>query len=182
VSGGIVTDYFLSEATTFSIDGVDEVSVSDAPASVSRAGAIVRFDRLDPDFSVRAAGVADVRFRDQHIPTVEVAGYLLPSIVSSAREGTPTAPGLAVRAYPNPFNPTVRIDVRVSRARIVTAEVFDIRGRRVARLWNGRLSAGVHALRWDGTRDAGGTVPSGVYFLRVASGAETRTTKLTILK
>ena len=46
----------------------------------------------------------------------------------------------------------------------VKLAIFDITGHEVARLWNGFMPAGVHALPWDGTDRHGRRAPSGIYF------------------
>jgi hypothetical protein len=50
----------------------------------------------------------------------------------------------------------------------VELDVFDVRGRRVARLARGVQSAGAHAVTWD----ALGT-PPGVYYVRLRQGGST---------
>jgi hypothetical protein len=70
----------------------------------------------------------------------------------------------------------VSISVPVSGP--VTAEIFDVRGRRVASLHEGPLAAGVHQLLWRPEP----APASGVYFLRVSAAGEIRSLKLTILR
>jgi hypothetical protein len=63
--------------------------------------------------------------------------------------------------------PTVRLDV------------FDVRG---ARVWSFKSSGVIRSVHWDGRDDAGGPLPSGMYFARLASGAETRTARLVLIR
>ncbi len=65
--------------------------------------------------------------------------------------------------YPNPFNPTVNVEIAVPMRSIVKAEVYDMLGRKVATLVQDQLSPGYHRLSWT----AEGA--SGIYFLRVQS-------------
>ena len=58
--------------------------------------------------------------------------------------------------------------------------VFDVSGRRVRTLSLGRLAAGEHRLTWDGRDAAGRTGPSGVYLVRLESGAMVRVGKAII--
>jgi hypothetical protein len=67
--------------------------------------------------------------------------------------------------YPNPFNALTTIEFTLARASEVKLEIFDILGRKVAMLAEGRLGAGKHRVRWDA-----GEVPSGVYFYRLSAG------------
>ena len=67
-------------------------------------------------------------------------------------------------AFPNPFHDAVTIRFALGGESRVTVDMFDVAGRRVARLLDGiGLLPGEHALRW--------TAPAaGVYFYRVRAG------------
>jgi len=67
--------------------------------------------------------------------------------------------------YPNPMHRTVRFDLRLATAGDVTVEVFDVAGRRVGVVANGRLAAGEHSLVWDG-RIGTARAGDGVFFVR----------------
>ena len=102
---------------------------------------------------------------------------------------TPVAEGEAAPASlrllgntPNPFNPSTLIRFELPEAGAWTVAIFDVRGRRVRELQAGWLTAGGHALRWDGSDDAGETMGSGVYLLRVSGPAGSRSGKLVLLK
>ena len=83
--------------------------------------------------------------------------------------------------WPNPFNPVVNASFSLDRSSTVTAAVYDLRGRLVATLLEGRLAAGEHLLRWDGTRD-GRPAEAGVYLLRVSGERAVMSGKLLLLK
>jgi hypothetical protein len=86
--------------------------------------------------------------------------------LSPAPDGPPTAAAL-LRAYPNPFNPRTTIFCRVPRAGLVSVQVFDVRGRLIARLADDHLPAGNHQFTWDGDTIGGRPAPSGVYLARL---------------
>jgi len=80
---------------------------------------------------------------------------------------------------PNPFRAATRIRFALPRAERVTAEVFDVRGTRIATLLDGApLEPGQHALVWSGRAASGGAVASGIYLLRLAAGDRVRTVRL----
>ena len=83
--------------------------------------------------------------------------------------------------WPNPFNPVVNARFSLERPSQVTAAVYDLRGRLVATLLQGRMDAGDHGLRWDGTRD-GRPAEAGVYLLRISSERAVVSGKLLLLK
>jgi photosystem II stability/assembly factor-like uncharacterized protein len=79
--------------------------------------------------------------------------------------------------YPNPFNPMTTIQFSISELSIVYLKVFDLLGREVATLVNGRMEAGVHQVSFDASRLA-----SGIYFYKLETGNFSQTKKLTLLK
>jgi len=85
---------------------------------------------------------------------------------------------------PNPFNPetTIRFIVPAGPRRDYSVRVYDVAGRLVRELASGRIDAGAHDVRWDGTDNHGGVVSSGVYLYRVSAGNETRHGKMVLLK
>jgi gluconolactonase len=64
--------------------------------------------------------------------------------------------------YPNPFNPTTKIEYELASASHVILKVYDTRGRMVSTLADGLYGTGRHDLVWDGAR-----YPSGVYLLQL---------------
>jgi hypothetical protein len=66
--------------------------------------------------------------------------------------------------YPNPFNPSTTIVFGLPEASVVTIEVFNTLGQKVATLINNEMEAGYHDFIWDASR-----VASGVYFYRLTA-------------
>ncbi len=96
---------------------------------------------------------------------------------------TPAATVLeSVTSHPNPFNPQTCINVTLSRESHTLVTVVDLAGRMLRELHAGFLSAGPHALTWDGADSHGQVLPSGVYFFRVVAGAESQSGKLTLVR
>ena len=87
-------------------------------------------------------------------------------------------------AYPNPFNMTTRIEFAIPAGETGPVElaVFDVRGRKIATLVHGSLQAGRHARFWNGTAATGQVVSSGLYFLRLKAGRNSRTQRVLLLK
>ncbi len=102
--------------------------------------------------------------------------------------GSPPVPApdvpaaLDLAAYPNPFNPSVTLALAIPRPGPVEVAVFDLRGRRVRTLVNGRQEAGRLELHWDGADDAGRMQSAGVYLALIRSGGEERTVKIALVK
>jgi hypothetical protein len=79
--------------------------------------------------------------------------------------------------YPNPFNAETRIGFELARAGEVRLDVFDITGRLVQRLVDGRISEGSHEIGFD-ARD----LPSGVYVYRLAAGNMSEAKKMILIR
>ncbi|MBU0507354.1 T9SS type A sorting domain-containing protein [bacterium] len=79
--------------------------------------------------------------------------------------------------YPNPFNPSTMISFVLPRAELAKLAVFDVLGRQVATIVDGRLEAGKHIVSFDGS-----WLSSGVYFYRLEAGSFRATHKMLLLK
>ncbi len=79
--------------------------------------------------------------------------------------------------YPNPFNPTTTVVYSLTETAWVRLQVFDICGRCVASLVNGRQPAGRHAAVWNAH-----ALPSGVYFYRLQANDSFRAKKMILGK
>lgn len=84
--------------------------------------------------------------------------------------------------YPNPFNPSTLVRIRLTEAARARLELFDVRGRRLAVLLDERRPAGVHEIKWEGKTDEGHPLPSGVYTLRMIADGTVDTRKITLLR
>jgi ELWxxDGT repeat protein len=98
--------------------------------------------------------------------TIDSPDALL-SLVLSAGSGTGQGALLpeayALRGnYPNPFNPSTRIDYDLPVASIVRITVFDILGRAVATVADGIQEAGRKSAAWEA-----GSLAGGVYYYRL---------------
>ncbi|HWA06900.1 MAG TPA: multicopper oxidase domain-containing protein [Ignavibacteria bacterium] len=81
--------------------------------------------------------------------------------------------------YPNPFNPSTKIkfDIAERVADNASLKIFDVRGRQVADLYKGSISAGSYEADWKPD-----FMPSGTYFARLTAGNFTKTIKLVLAK
>ncbi len=109
-------------------------------------------------------------------------GYILLRNFTVGVDDLVQSPISGFSAYPNPFNPDVRIAFNLAVGDDVELNIYNLRGQKVRTLQKGKLSGGNHVLRWDGRDDSGRGVGSGIYFARIQSKKETRTIKLTLIK
>ncbi len=100
----------------------------------------------------------------------------LASAIPQPANSIPAEPELD-QNYPNPFNPTTGIRVQLSGDREIRLVVYDLLGREVAVLANGRYVAGEHTFTFDGSN-----LSSGVYFYRLTAGDYTAVRKMILTK
>jgi hypothetical protein len=86
------------------------------------------------------------------------------------------------RNYPNPFNPETTLHYELPEDADVSVRVFDLMGREVKTLVDGRMTAGRYDARWDGTNPLGNAVSSGIYFVRVQAGDYSGVRKVTLMR
>ncbi len=96
--------------------------------------------------------------------------------VSNETESLPNQVSLH-QNFPNPFNPTTNIQFELSESSEVTLQVFDITGRRVATLVNGKQPAGQQTLQFDAS-----ALASGVYIYKLTTPNQTINRQMVLIK
>ncbi len=79
--------------------------------------------------------------------------------------------------YPNPFNPSTVIKYSVPKAQLVTLNIYNILGQKVASLVNEQKNPGNYEVTFDASKLA-----SGVYLYKLASGNFVQIKKMMLLK
>lgn len=83
---------------------------------------------------------------------------------------------------PNPFHPVTTIRFDLPHDCDVDLTIYDVSGRRVRTLVDGKVEAGHRHATWDGRDRAGHTVANGIYFYRLKAGEFEATKQMTYLK
>jgi len=179
-NGPSVTGFTMVNGTWLSVGDVVIAASDDAPVSMVFDGANAHISRADAAFRVRSGLAGGVYYRGAELTTHTEGEYLVRTLTTGAGVAVPRA--LRLCAYPNPFNPSVRIAfVNPSRG-AVSATVHDVAGHRVATLAARVMEAGAHELQWDGRNESGESVGSGVYFVRLHAGAFSAKAKLVLVR
>ncbi|NNL22439.1 MAG: T9SS type A sorting domain-containing protein, partial [Ignavibacteriaceae bacterium] len=79
--------------------------------------------------------------------------------------------------YPNPFNPTTKIEFQIEDLGFVDLKVYDVLGNEVATLVNEEKSAGIYEVEFNGSE-----LTSGIYFYQLKAGNFVETKKMIVLK
>jgi hypothetical protein len=102
------------------------------------------------------------------------AGIVRPASPTNLRVGVPS---LGI-----PFQSAPVIRFELERDIDVSADVYDLAGRKVRALASGPHRAGSHTVEWDGTDANHRRVAAGVYFVRVVAGGEAASRKLVLVQ
>ena len=119
----------------------------------------------------RASGVVQYRLKQ-----VDFDGAFEYSNIVEVNAGLPKTFALE-QNYPNPFNPTTVISYQLPVASEVSLRVYDVLGREVMTLVQGRQEAGSYAVTLNGAN-----LSSGVYFYRLQAGNFVATKKMMLVK
>ena len=99
-----------------------------------------------------------------------------PATLIADRQAVPDGFALE-QAYPNPFNPFATIGFSIPFRTKVRIDVYDLSGRRVARLIDEARPAGRHEVRFES-----GNLGSGIYVYRLFSADGTLSRKMLLIK
>jgi hypothetical protein len=111
---------------------------------------------------------------DNHFTVVKL-GSDTTSAVTSRFMASPDA--FDIQTYPNPFNSSTEIAFSLPRTMDVALRVYDVLGKEVAVLADGKMTAGEHEVVFNGQE-----LPSGVYFCRMEAEEGLRVKKMVLLK
>lgn len=79
--------------------------------------------------------------------------------------------------YPNPFNPVTTIKYDLPTPSFVTMNIYDINGRQLETIVNGKQPAGTYKTDWEASG-----YPSGIYFCKISASGITKTIKMFLIK
>lgn len=137
------------------------------PGIISTSGTLLRLGQGRYYWSVRAVDNGGMVSAESAEHTFEID-----PVQSTNTESDALPSGFELdQNYPNPFNPSTRIEFSLPTSGWVQIGVFDLSGRLVEMLHQGRMEAGDHAVVFSAEG-----LPSGVYIYRMEtpSGALTR--------
>ncbi|MCH7761380.1 T9SS type A sorting domain-containing protein [candidate division TA06 bacterium] len=83
---------------------------------------------------------------------------------------------------PNPFHQATTITYGLPSPIPVSLKVYDITGRTVRVLVNGKEEAGIHTMIWDGRNSESARVGSGIYFYSLTAGDFSITKKMMLIR
>jgi len=112
---------------------------------------------------------------------VRVRAAVNVTVTDDGIAGTPLIYNLE-QNFPNPFNPSTRIDYSIAEKAHVFIAAYDVAGRRVSVIVDAEQEPSRYSVTWNGTDENGRTLSSGIYFIRYRAGGYTFTRKAVLLR
>ncbi|MGD8396126.1 MAG: T9SS type A sorting domain-containing protein [Candidatus Eiseniibacteriota bacterium] len=155
---------------TLTVGAFDPVGLSAMPAASGAAGDAIVIGHLRFEKRRAAAGFIDLRWTERLLAAAAVAG-----------DGGGRVPGFVGRPHPNPTRAGIALGLDVPAGTALEVAIFDVQGRRVTTLLDGRADPGLRSVTWDRRDGAGHEVGPGIYLARLSAGAITETRKIVVI-
>jgi hypothetical protein len=139
-------------------------------------------DQLLPAIISDGAGGPIGAWEDRRSGSFDIYAGLVQGVSVTDAPYAGVAVGVLSQNYPNPFNPATLIKFSVRAPGDVKLRICDVEGRALRTLVDGWRGPGEYRVMWDGKRDDGTAVASGIYFYRLETGGLTATRKMVLLK
>jgi hypothetical protein len=122
--------------------------------------------------------------RAEHLRSIFIMfGQIVPDASGIDPGPRPQFANFLKPSYPNPFNPTTRIEYGIKKRAHVSLRVYNVAGQLTKTLVDEvQAPEEVKPVTWDGSNDTGQFVSSGVYFYKLATKGFSQTRKTVLLK
>ena len=112
----------------------------------------------------------------------DILDYFGVAINPPAATPAPEVVAFSTRNFPNPFNPTTKIEFTMPREGHLSLKVYNVRGELVRTLVDEVVAEGPGFKMWNGTNDNGATMSSGVYFYEARTDSDVKVQKMALVK
>jgi len=166
----------------------DQGNTWSAPLAMNRAGYDAGYATMSN--RVRKAYGIDMVWRESYKPEVNdfdttavvYGNFPYDQLVSVSPNPVKPQSYDLISGYPNPFNPSIKLDYNISQSGPVSILIYDALGRIVRTLVNETKNSGGYASFWNGLNDSGHRMPSGVYIAVLRTGSTSSFFKMLMLK
>jgi hypothetical protein len=163
-SSGLPVD---SAQVTISGNSVFSSGFTDAMGNVTLGITPVSLDSLN--IVVRGNGVYPYQGK------IQVSPVSVPELSGDKKEF-----GLG-NVFPNPFDQSTLINYSIPEAGNISLKIYDINGRLIKVLYEGKQAGGNYSVKWNGQDDSGNQINAGMYFIKLNSNGLNQTMKLSKL-
>ena len=133
------------------------------------------FDSKTPEILIQSA--SGLSLDDIEIIVADINGDALSLSKQQGKEVNHPNSFEISKLYPNPFNPSTQISFSLPMEGHVRLTAYDVRGQEVGVIFEGSQNMGNHSYTWHAS-----DLPSGLYYVRLQSGALVTTKKALLIK
>ena len=84
--------------------------------------------------------------------------------------------------YPNPFNPSTIISFSLKKEEFVSIDIYDMTGKHIVRLLNGKKKVGTHSINWSGRDKNDALITTGQYLYQLRTSSSSTVMKMHFIK
>ncbi len=89
---------------------------------------------------------------------------------------------LVLKAYPNPFNPFINLELDLKIKTRIKVDIYDVRGMHIRTLFNDYAPRGTKNIQWGAINKLNEAISGGIYFCTIRSGFNVTSQKLIYVK
>jgi len=182
-------DYRAPDSTTFTFKIVDaDLDPPEIFFEKTDFSAVTTWNSFSTSINNPGFGIVPRRIKIQFIPNTCADAIYIDDlrvnqpIITTITEHSPSSNKIFLSSSPNPFNPSTTITYEIPKRCQISIRIYDVNGRLVKNLYDGKSPAGRHKAIWDGRGNSGQCLSSGVYFAKLESPFGQKTFKMIILK
>jgi len=145
-------------------------------------------DKMDWGISVLSAGLGvtykNVEFYYEDLVGAIIDSQLYGTIVKINEVSEPTIveKSILLKAWPNPFNNRLNINLQVFQPGNYEIDIYNILGQKIKTITTNRFIAGIYQFHWDGLDEYGFQISSGIYLIQTVTNKTTSTYKVIYIK
>jgi hypothetical protein len=84
--------------------------------------------------------------------------------------------------YPNPFNPSTVISFSLDKEEFVSIDIYNMTGKHIISLMNGKKKVGTHNINWSGRDKNGALITTGQYLYQLRTRSSSTFMKMLFIK
>tara|TARA_Y100000591_G_scaffold274045_1_gene250241 strand:- start:161 stop:760 length:600 start_codon:yes stop_codon:yes gene_type:complete len=84
--------------------------------------------------------------------------------------------------YPNPFNPSTVISFSLNKEDFVSIDIYDMTGKHVITLFDGKKKVGTHSINWNGRDKNDALITTGQYLYQLRTSLSSTVMKMFFIK
>lgn len=164
----------IDEGAEFRVSRMTDAStvfMIDSDADIYRDGLSFEYSDDDVEPGREYAYLVEYSSGDGWITLIETSPIAVPGVSLALMPN-----------YPNPFNPSTRIDYSIAESGNVSLKIYDASGRLIRTLVDEAQAPGKYSEHWNGMNNQGRPAASGTYFCRLVTAKQAEMRKMLLMR